>query len=202
MHGRLCVGVLWNSDCVMCRSGHGFPSSTPAPITHVRHCATTHPEAAALRSLSQVSGLNILVSTLAFTCLPTPTSVHTYQTGLHKCMHVQLHTYTCMHVHMCVHTHTYMHVHVCIYLHTHTHKPHWSWFILLAWVPQACLSVSPHPLHSVTRTVTLWTLLLVSALENADLNSSVFSCITSHRVHERRLNKDLLHLHHSCLSTK
>ena len=113
---------------------------------------------------------------------------------------------THIHMHACTHVRTHTHVHACtrvyIFTHTHTHKPHWSWFILLACVPQACLSVSPLPLHSVTRTVTLWTLLLVSALENADLNSSVFSCITSHRVHERRLNKDLLHLHHSCLSTK
>ena len=143
----------------MCRSGHGFPSSTPAPITHVRHCATTHPEAAALRSLSQVSGLNILVSTLAFTCLPTPTSVHTYQTGLHKCVHLQLHTCAHIHMHACTHVRTHTHIHACtrVYIFTHTHTQTSLKLIhsvgLSTSSMSVCLSPSPTLCHMDCHTV-------------------------------------------------
>ena len=121
-------------------------------------------------------------------------------TQVRACAVTHIHMHACTHVR--THTHTYMHVHVCIYLHTHTHTnlTEADSFCWPEYLKHVCLSL-PFP-YTLSHGLSHWTLLLVSALENADLKSSVFSCITSHQVHERRLNKDLLHLHHSCLSTK
>ena len=63
---ELTVAFVSYCDCesVLCRSGDGFPPPTAAPVTHVRHCTPSNPEAVALWSLPQVSGLIIIVFAL------------------------------------------------------------------------------------------------------------------------------------------